>query len=140
MKDEGRWKLHLISSGSWKSINVKIWNPRSTIFLSSEQTISKQRTVKLDSGWASVKADPTFTAELQKQNNWKFKYFHIKTMNHSKVIVIFLHRETFTKYRRQALSKFDPKFWLMTKLKICMLWKLFFYNNFYYFHAKEVDT
>ena len=43
---------------------------------------------------------------------------------------------TLTKYHRQALSKFDPKFWLMTKLKICMQWKLFFYNNFYYFHAK----
>ena len=62
-EDEGRWKLHLISSGSWKFISVKIWNPRSTIFLSSEQTISKQRAVKIDPGWASVKADPTFTTE-----------------------------------------------------------------------------
>ena len=32
-EDEGCWKLHLISSGSWIFINVKIC---STIFLSSE--------------------------------------------------------------------------------------------------------
>ena len=30
-EDEGCWKLHLISSGSWKFINVKIWNVWSTI-------------------------------------------------------------------------------------------------------------
>ena len=40
-EDEGRWKLHLISSGSWKLISVKIWNSRSGIFLSSEYAISK---------------------------------------------------------------------------------------------------
>ena len=40
-EDEGRWKLHLISSGSWKFISVKIWNSRSGIFLSSEYAISK---------------------------------------------------------------------------------------------------
>ena len=62
-EDECFGESYLISSGSWKFINVKIWNSRSTIFLSSEQTISKQRAVKLDPGWASVKADPTFTTE-----------------------------------------------------------------------------
>ena len=32
-EDEGHWKLHLISSGSWKFINIKIWNARSTIII-----------------------------------------------------------------------------------------------------------
>ena len=32
-EDEGHWKLDLISSSSWKFINVKIWNVRSTIVL-----------------------------------------------------------------------------------------------------------
>ena len=30
-EDEGCWKLDLISLGSWKFINAKIWNVRSTI-------------------------------------------------------------------------------------------------------------
>ena len=33
------------------------------IFLSSEYAILKQRAVKIDPGWASVKTDPTFTTE-----------------------------------------------------------------------------
>ena len=33
------------------------------IFLSSEYAISKQRAVKIDHGWASVKTDPTFTTK-----------------------------------------------------------------------------
>ena len=33
------------------------------IFLSSEYAISKQRAVKVDPGWASVKTDPKFTTE-----------------------------------------------------------------------------
>ena len=33
------------------------------IFLSSEYAISKQRAVKVDPGWASVKTDPIVTTE-----------------------------------------------------------------------------
>ena len=76
-EDEACWKLYLIYSGSWKFINIKIWNARSKIvfvlvtqywsvfkiFLSTEYAISKQRAVKFDPGWASVKTGPTFNTE-----------------------------------------------------------------------------
>ena len=32
-EDEGRWKLHSFSSGSWKFISIKIWNTRFTFVL-----------------------------------------------------------------------------------------------------------
>ena len=63
-EDEASWKLHLISSGSWKFINIKIWNARSTIvfvwvtqywsvfkiFLSSEYAIELKNNKLLPPG------------------------------------------------------------------------------------------
>ena len=49
---------------------------------------------------------------------------------------------TLTKYHRQPLSKFDPKILINDKTQNLYAVKtiLLFYNNFYYFHAKEFDT
>ena len=56
--------LHLISSGSWKFISFKIWNSRSTIFISSEYAISKHIALKIDPGRVQSNYD-AFTRHLQ---------------------------------------------------------------------------
>jgi hypothetical protein len=51
-------KMPLMVEGKGESEDEGRWK-----FLSSEYAISKQRAVKVDPGWASVKTDLTFTTE-----------------------------------------------------------------------------
>ena len=109
-EDEGRWILYSIFSGSWKFISIKIWNARFTIvlvlLLSNRDSIYCFYSV-MNVGllFTEAQAGSTLTAlcfEITEKNlvntsshnnkkggNWKFKFFHIKTMNHWKSNVIF---------------------------------------------------
>jgi hypothetical protein len=53
----------MVCSFDVETFEFPVPNELVLIFLSSEYAISKQRAVKVDPVWASVKTDPTFTAD-----------------------------------------------------------------------------